>query len=183
MTDTEQRNAATKFYNDWHGIGDEKSDSQRFWIDFFTNVLGIEDVLKKIEFEKRVTVDGQTKYIDVYIPETRVLIEQKSIDKDLDKKMPQSDGSMRTSFEQGRNYAQWMIPNETPLWIITCNFKSFEIHDMNKPNEPAVVIQLEEVRNKLPLFDFMFKKEVKELSHEMEISVKAGEIVGILYDS
>ena len=182
MTDTEQRNAATKFYNDWRGIGDEKSDSQRFWIDFFTNVLGIEDVLQKINFEKRVMVDGQTKYIDVYIPETRVLIEQKSIDKDLGRKMPQSDGSMRTPFEQGRNYAQWMIPNETPLWIVTCNFKSFEIHDMNKPNEPAVIILLEEVRNKLPLFDFMFQKEVKELSHEMEISVKAGEIVGILYD-
>ncbi len=182
MTDTEQRNAATKFYNDWRGIGDEKSDSQRFWIDFFTNVLGIEDVLQKINFEKRVMVDGQTKYIDVYIPETRVLIEQKSIDKDLDRKMPQSDGSMRTPFEQGRNYAQWMIPNETPLWIVTCNFKSFEIHDMNKPSEPAVIILLEEVRNKLPLFDFMFQKEVKELSHEMEISVKAGEIVGILYD-
>ena len=182
MTDTEQRNAATNFYNDWRGIGDEKSDSQRFWIDFFTNVLGIEDVLQKINFEKRVVVDGQTKYIDVYIPETRVLIEQKSIDKDLGRKMPQSDGSMRTPFEQGRNYAQWMIPNETPLWIVTCNFKSFEIHDMNKPNEPAVIILLEEVRNKLPLFDFMFQKEVKELSHEMEISVKAGEIVGILYD-
>lgn len=182
MTDTERRNAATKFYNDWHGVGDEKSDSQRFWIDFFTNVLGIEDVLQKIEFEKRVVVDGQTKYIDAYIPETRVLIEQKSIDRDLNTKMLQSDGSKRTPFEQGRNYAQWMIPNETPLWIVTCNFKSFEIHDMNKPNEPAVVILLEEVRNKLPLFDFMFKKEVKELSHEMEISVKAGEIVGILYD-
>lgn len=182
MTDAEQRNAATKFYNDWRGIGDEKSDSQRFWIDFFTNVLGIEDVLQKIKFEKRVVVDGQTKYIDVYIPETRVLIEQKSIDKDLDKKMPQSDGSMRTPFEQGRNYAQWMIPNETPLWIVACNFKSFEIHDMNKPNEPAIIILLEEVRNKLPLFDFMFQKEVQELSHEMEISVKAGEIVGILYD-
>lgn len=79
MTDTEQRNAATKFYNDWRGIGDEKSDSQRFWIDFFTNVLGIENVLHKIEFEKRVVVDGQTKYIDVYIPETRVLIEQKAL--------------------------------------------------------------------------------------------------------
>ncbi len=182
MTDTEQRNAATKFYNDWRGIDNEKRDCQRFWIDFFTNVLGIEDVLHKIQFEKRVVVDGQTKYIDVYIPETRVLIEQKSIDKDLDRKMPQSDSSMRTPFEQGRNYAQWMIPNETPLWIVTCNFKSFEIHDMNKPNEPAVIILLEEVRNKFPLFDFMFKKEVKELSHEMEISVKAGEIVGILYD-
>ena len=182
MNNAEQREAATKFYNDWRGIGNEKSDSQRFWIEFFSNVLGIEDVTKKIIFEKRVVVDGQTKFIDVYIPETRVLIEQKSIDKDLSKKVQQSDGTMRTPFEQGRNYAQWMIPNETPLWIVACNFKTFEIHDMNKPNEPVTVITLEEVRNKLPLFDFMFKKEVKELTREMEISVKAGEIVGLLYD-
>ncbi len=182
MTDTERRVAATKFYNDWKGIGDEKSDSQRFWIEFFSNVLGIGNVTQKIIFEKRVIVDGQTKFIDVYIPETRVLIEQKGLDKDLSKKNLQSDGVMRTPFEQGRNYAQWMVPNETPLWIVACNFKSFEIHDMNKPNEIPVVVLLEEVRNKLPLFDFMFKKEVKELSHEMEISVKAGEIVGILYD-
>lgn len=75
-----------------------------------------------------------------------------------------------------------MIPNETPLWIVTCNFKSFEIHDMNKPSEPPVMILLEEVRNKLSLFDFMFKKDVKELSREMEISVRAGEIVGVLYE-
>ncbi|MBD5552368.1 MAG: methylase [Lachnospiraceae bacterium] len=127
-------------------------------------------------------MDNQTKFIDVYIPETRVLIEQKSIDKDLGRKMSQSDGSQRTPFEQARNYAQWMIPNETPLWIVTCNFKSFEIHDMNRPSEPPVVVLLEELRNKLPLFDFMFKEDVKELSREMEISVKAGEIVGVLYD-
>lgn len=182
MAEAEQRAAATKFYNDWHGIGDEKSDCQRFWIEFCGNVLGIENVTQKLAFEKRVIIDGQTKFIDVYIPETRVLIEQKSIDKDLNKKTQQSDGSMRTPFEQGRNYAQWMIPNETPLWIVACNFRTFEIHDMNKPNEAPVVIMLEEVRNKLPLFDFMFKKEVKELSHEMEISVEAGKIVGILYD-
>ena len=77
MTEAEQMVAATKFYNDWHGIGDEKSDSQRFWIEFFSKVLGIENVTQKIIFEKRVIVDGQTKFIDVYIPETRVLIEQK----------------------------------------------------------------------------------------------------------
>ncbi len=182
MTEAEQRAAATKFYNDWHGIGDEKSDSQRFWIEFFSKVLGIENVTQKIIFEKRVVVDGQTKFIDVYIPETRVLIEQKSIDKELDRKIQQSDGSMRTPFEQARNYAQWMIPNETPLWIVACNFRSFEIHDMNKPNENPVVIRLEELRSKLPLLGFMFQKEVKELSHEMEISFRAGEIVGILYD-
>lgn len=44
MTETEKRTAATKFYNDWRGIGNEKSDSQRFWIEFLSNVLGIEDV-------------------------------------------------------------------------------------------------------------------------------------------
>lgn len=183
MTEAEQRAAATKFYNDWHGIGDEKSDSQRFWIEFFSKVLGIENVTQKIIFEKRVAVDGQTKFIDVYIPETRVLIEQKSIDKEPDRKIQQSDGSMRTPFEQARNYAQWMIPNETPLWIVACNFRTFEIHDMNKPHENPVVIRLEELRSKLSLFGFMFKKEVKELSHEMEISFRAGEIVGgVLYD-
>lgn len=96
--------------------------------------------------------------------------------------MLQSDGAMRTPYEQARNYAQWMIPNETPLWIVTCNFRSFEIHDMNKPNELPIIILLEEVRDKLTLFDFMFRKDVKELSREMEISVKAGEIVGILYE-
>ena len=148
MTEAEQRAAATKFYNDWHGIGNEKSDSQRFWIEFFSKVLGIENVTQKIIFEKRVVVDGQTKFIDVYIPETRVLIEQKSIDKELDRKIQQSDGSIRTPFEQARNYAQWMIPNETPLWIVACNFRSFEIHDMNKPNENPVVIRLEELRSK-----------------------------------
>lgn len=110
------------------------------------------------------------------------MIEQKSIDKDLGKRMLQSDGAMRTPYEQARNYAQWMIPNETPLWIVTCNFRSFEIHDMNKPNELPIIILLEEVRDKLTLFDFMFRKDVKELSREMEISVKAGEIVGILYE-
>lgn len=182
MTEAEKRVAATKFYNEWRGIGDEKSDCQRFWIEFLSNVLGIDNVTQKIVFEKRVIVDNQTKFIDVYIPETRVLIEQKSINKDLNRKILQSDGTMRTPFEQARNYAQWMIPNETPLWIVVCNFKFFQIYDMNKPNDKPLVVMLEEVRNKLCFFDFMFKKDVREISHEMEISVKAGEIVGILYD-
>lgn len=77
------QNSRHKFYNDWREIGDEKSDGQRFWIEFLSNVLGIGDVTQKIIFEKHVTVDNQTKFINVYIPETKVLIEQKSIDKNL----------------------------------------------------------------------------------------------------
>lgn len=182
MTEAEQRNAATEFYNNWRGIGDEKSDCQRYWIEFCTKVLGIENATQKLNFEKRVLIGGQIKFIDVYIPETRVLIEQKSFDKPLDKKYSQSDGSQMTPFEQARNYAHWMIPDEAPLWVIICNFQTFEIHNMNKPTEAPIVILLDDVRNKYHLFDFMFRKEIKEISYEMEISIKAGEIVGILYD-
>lgn len=182
MTEAEQRNAATQFYNDWRGLGNEKSDCQKFWIEFCSKVLGIDNILQKLDFEKRVIIDGQTKFIDVYIPETRVLIEQKSFDKPLDRKYPQSDGSMMTPFEQARNYAHWMIPDESPLWIIVCNFQTFEIRNMNKPTETPIVILLDEVRNKYFLFDFMFKKDVKEISYEKDISLKAGDIVGVLYD-
>lgn len=182
LTEAEQSQAATDFSNYWRHKGDEKSDCQRFWIDFVQDVLGIENAVKKLEFEKRVDVDGQTKFIDVYIPETRTLIEQKSVDKDLNKKYPQSGGWMATPFEQARRYSQFLPVDEAARWIIACNFKSFEIHDMNKPCDKPLVIELDEIRHKLPLFDFMFVKEVKKLSHEMEISVKAGEIVGVLYD-
>lgn len=182
MTEAEQRTAATQFYNDWRGMGNEKSDCQKFWIEFCLKVLGIDNALQKLDFEKGVNIDGQTKYIDAYIPETRVLIEQKSFNKSLDKKYPQSDGSMMTPFEQARNYAHWMIPDESPLWIIICNFQTFEIHNMNKPSEAPLVILLDEVRDKYFLFDFMFKRDIKEISYEMKISLKAGEIVGVLYD-
>ena len=182
MTEAEQRQHATDFSNYWRNKGDEKSDSQRFWIDFFQDVLGIEDVVKKIQFEKRVNVDGQTKFIDVYIPETRTLIEQKSFDKALDKQYQQSGGWMATPFQQGRRYSQFLPVDEAARFIIACNFQTFEIHDMNKPNEEPIIVQLDEVRHKLSLFDFMFNKEVKKVSYEMEVSVKAGEIVGILYD-
>ena len=182
ITEAQQNQAATDFSNYWRHKGDEKSDSQRFWIDFIQDVLGIENVTQKIEFEKKVNVDGQTKFIDVYIPETRTLIEQKSVDKDLTKQYQQSGGWMATPFQQARRYSQFLPVDEAARWIIACNFKIFEIHDMNKPQDEPLIVELDEIRHKLHFFDFMFIKEVKELSHEMEISVKAGEIVGILYD-
>lgn len=182
ISDVQQRESSINFANYWRNKGNEKSDSQRFWIDFVQDVLGINNATQKIEFEKPVIVNGKTKFIDVYIPETNTLIEQKSLGISLDKPEKQSDGAILTPFEQGRRYCQWLPHEENARWIITCNFGSFEIYDMNKPQDAPVIVELDEIRHKLSLFDFMFKKEVKELSHEMEISVKAGEIVGILYD-
>ena len=90
MTDAERRSAADKFVADWKNRGDEKQETQRFWIALLQNVYGAEQPTETIEFEKRVEVvnnDGTTttKYIDGYIPATRTLIEQKGMKIDLKK--------------------------------------------------------------------------------------------------
>ncbi|MVX67023.1 methylase [Clostridium chromiireducens] len=183
MTDAQQREAARKFANTWRNKGYEKGDTQRFWIALLSDVLGIENIVDRIEFEKEVIIGGQTKFIDGYIPETRVLIEQKSIGKDLFKAYPQSGGILKTPYEQAKDYAHNLPVDEMPRWIITCNFKEFYIYDMNKPNAEPIKVLLENLREETYLFDFLIKKETKTISREMELSIQAGEIVGLLYDA
>lgn len=182
MTAAEQREAARKFINMWHGEGYEKGDTQRFWMSFMSDVLGIENVAAKIVFEKEVVVEGQTKFIDAYIPETRVLIEQKSLGKDLNKKIPQSGGISLTPYEQAKRYANNMAYSEVPRWIVVSNFSEFHIHDMNKPGEKPIEVKLENLQTQYFLFDFMVNQQNDNITKEMEISIQAGDIVGVLYD-
>ena len=90
MTDVERRAAAKQFAADWQGKGDEKQETQRFWLSLLQNVCGVAQPTGVIEFEKRVEVDNSdgtttTKYIDGYLPATRILIEQKGAKIDLKK--------------------------------------------------------------------------------------------------
>ena len=46
-----------------------------------------------------------------------------------------------TPFQQARRYAGYLPYNQTPRWIVVCNFQQFNIHDMNRPNdEPEVIL-------------------------------------------
>ena len=98
MTDAEQREAARQFVNRWMGKGKEDEDGRSYWIDLLTNVLGMDNVTERLNFEKKVVIDGNTKRIDVYIPETRVIIEQKSLGKALDQKIRNSGDVDLTPF-------------------------------------------------------------------------------------
>jgi len=53
-TQEEMQSAAEEFAAYWAGRGDEKQESQRFWIGLLQNVLGVVDATKIIDFEKRV---------------------------------------------------------------------------------------------------------------------------------
>ena len=182
MTDTEQRLAAQQFIKDWIGHGDEKQETQRFWIALLQNVFGVEQATNAIEFEVRVKLD-HTSFIDGYIKDTHVLIEQKGADIDLSRGYKQSDGSMLTPFQQARRYAGYLPHNMNPRWIVVCNFKEFHIHDMNRPNDTPEIIKLEDLEKEYTRLQFLVDKGNERIQKEMEVSLQAGELVGKLYDA
>ncbi|MGN8766026.1 DNA methyltransferase [Blautia massiliensis (ex Liu et al. 2021)] len=183
MTDAEQREAARQFVNRWIGKGKEDEDGRSYWIDLLTSVLGMDNITERLNFEKKVVVDGNTKRIDVYIPETRVIIEQKSLGKALDQKIRNSGEIDLTPFEQADRYNSKLTFDERARWIVTSNFAEIWIYDMNQKQPEPTKIALDELQSKYPLLDFLVKKEVKTISHEMEVSIKAGDIVGLIYDA
>lgn len=188
MADTEKRMAAKKFAAEWAGRGDEKQDTQTFWLTLLQKVYGVEEPDKSINFEKTVTVDSTTgksskKFIDGYIPSTRTLIEQKGMKIDLRKGEYQSDGSLLTPYQQARRYGGYLPANEHPRWIVICNFAEFHIYDMNRPNDPPEILLLSNLEKEYNRLNFLVNTGDAHIKREMEISMQAGELVGRLYDA
>ena len=181
MTQQEQQKNAKEFAAIWADRGDEKSETHNFWIGLLHSVFGIENAENIIEFEKRVSL-GHTSFIDAYIENTSVLIEQKSIDIDLHKAYKQSDGEMLTPFQQAHRYASNLPRSLSPRWIITCNFKSFLVYDMERPNSEPQEILLKNLEKEYYRLSFIAEKTNIHLQKEMELSIKAGDIVGEIYD-
>lgn len=182
MTDKEQKNSAKKFAEFWKNKGYEKGESQKFWIDLLTNVYGVEDIASYISFEDQVHLD-HTSFIDGYIPSTKVMIEQKSLGKDLNKPIKQSDGSLLNPFQQAKRYITELPVSKHPRWVVTCNFSEFYVYDMERPNGEPEIIKLEELPQDHYRLNFLVDKGNEHLKKEMEVSLQAGEIVGKLYNA
>lgn len=175
--------AATEFAERWKGRGYERGESQPFWIDLLTNVFGIETPSNGfITFEDHQKVDA-SNFVDGRIRSTRVLIEQKSIDKDLRAPIKQSDGSLLNPFQQARRYVVSLPVSEHPRWIVTCNFKEFHVYDMEQPNGEPEQILLENLGKEYYRLQFLVDAKNEHLSKEMEVSMQAGEIVGKIYEA
>ena len=185
MTDAERREAVRQFIRKWSdpNNGNENQHARSYWIEVFKNILSVDNVTDRLDFEKNVIVDGHTRHIDAYIPETHVLIEQKSKGISLDKPGLQSGGDKLTPYEQAKRYNDNLAYDEKARWIVTSNFSEIWIYDMNTQTPEPLKLSLTDLQNKYSLLDFLVKKEVKKLTDEMAVSIKAGEIVGILYDA
>ena len=189
MTDTERRLAAKQFAADWQGRGDEKQETQTFWLTLLQRVYGVAEPDKLISFEKTVVVDDTrtgkrtTKFIDGYIGATRVLIEQKGAKIDLNRGELQSDGALMSPYQQARRYGGYLPVDQQPRWIVVCNFKEFRIHDMNRPNDTPEVLLLADLEKEYHRLNFLVDTGDEKIRKEMEISLLAGELVGTLYDA
>ena len=182
MTETQQQKAAKEFAEYWKGKGYEKGQSQKFWLSLLRDVYGVEHPEQFIEFEDQVHLD-HTSFIDGYIPTTRVLIEQKALDKDLKKGIRQSDGSYLTPFQQAKRYITELPVSRHPRWVITCNFSTFYVYDMERPQGEPEVIELEKLETEAYRLQFLVESGNEHLKREMEVSIAAGEMVGLLYDA
>lgn len=182
LTQREQRKSAKEFAKKWEGIGYEKGDSARFWLSLLNEVYGVEKPSDFMRFEDKIMLD-HTGFIDGYIPTTHVLIEQKSIDKDLRKGIRQSDGSILSPFQQAKRYSIELPYDDRPRWIVLSNFKEFHIFDMNKPQSEPEVVYLKDLEEDFYRLNFLVDKEDFYIKKSTEVSIKAGELVGTLYDA
>ena len=181
-TEKEMAIAAAKFADRWKGRGYERGESQPFWIDLLTNVFGVETLTDGfIRFEEHQKVDA-SNFIDCRIPSTRVLIEQKSLGKDLRAPSKQSDGSLLNPFLQARRYVVSLPVSEHPRWIVTCNFSEFLVYDMEQPNGEPEQILLANLGKEYYRLLFLVDAKHEHLSKEMQVSMQAGEIVGRIYE-
>lgn len=182
MSDTKQRKAVKEFVEFWKDKGYEKGESQTFWLSLLRDVFEIEHPERFISFEDKVFLD-HTSFIDGYIPQTKVLIEQKSSNKDLTKAIKQSDGSYLTPFQQAKRYIMELPLSKHPRWVVTCNFQKFCVYDMERPDGEPQEILLKDLEKEYYRLAFLVQTENIHLKKEMEVSIKAGEIVGLIYDA
>ena len=182
LTDAQHRNAAKKFAAEWEGRGYEKGETHAFWMELLQTVCGVINPAQFITFEYQVQL-GHTSFVDAYIPETKVMIEQKSLDIDLNKPAKQSDGSILTPYQQAKRYADQLPNSQRPRYIVVCNFQTFHVHDMEHPHDTPEVIQLADLPKEYHRLSFLTDINKAHLKREMDLSSKAGEIVGQIYDA
>ena len=177
-----QKQIAKKFVEYWtFQRGSEKGEDQQFWNSLLGEVLGLEDVKSHVQYQVPVPMKGTTKFLDAWIPETRVLIEHKSRGVNLD--APQAGHGGLTPYEQAVEYDNARPFDEKARWIVTCNFDEFRIYDRSKPLASPLTLKLGNLPKEAYRLAFLVNPKEKAIDRELEISVQAGRIVGEIYDA
>lgn len=182
MTEREKAKAAKAFAEYWSDKGYEKGETHSFWLSLLRDVLGVEHPERFISFEEQVHLDN-TSFIDAMIPATHVMIEQKSSGKDLRKPIRQSDGSLLNPFQQAKRYITELPTSQHPRWVVTCNFQTFHVYNMERPQGDPEVIELKNLEKEYYRLAFLANEGSERIKREEEVSKAAGDIIGLIHDA
>lgn len=178
-----QKQRAEEFIDRWRGRGDEKQETQLFWLDLMQNVLGLQHTIESTKFEYKTAGNG---FIDVLCPDARFLVEQKSSDIDLDKPEPRQ-GTMVTPVQRAVRYSDNLPLSLKPSKICVCNFQRFRLYDLEADprakGEPADDFALEDLFDHLGNLISVFGKDDSRIMHEQHLSEHAGLLVANLHNA
>ena len=165
---------ALKFSKKYEKSTNENAEKQLFYIDFF-EIFGInkDEFHNIINFEYPVTsISKTTKFIDV-LWKGVILIEHKSVGKDLNK-----------AFSQASEYIQYLNENERPKYILVSDFQTFILR--NTSTNKQVSFPLKNLHKYIEYFSFIsdistLDKNFDYIEKE-ELNIHASELLGDLYD-
>ncbi|MBD3878173.1 MAG: class I SAM-dependent DNA methyltransferase [Quinella sp. 1Q5] len=189
MTKEQQVNAAKEFAFYWNNKGaeiSEISDYQTFWWQMLRKVFGVDEPEEFINMQAPVHFEKSTGHIDILIPRTKVLIEQKTFGTNLNKADRKYFGELLTPFEQAKRYADALPDDKKPRWIITCNFSEFHIYDLKEMDSleyilgekiyKPIILKLENFHNDYAQLQFITDPNAI-INPEVKISIDAAKIV------
>ena len=186
------QNKLKDFINRWKDGGQERQHTRDFWEELVEILLDVPHGRELIEWEKRVplpvvtTEDGKsTRYIDCYLPGSKLIIEQKSNDVPLDKQLKQS-GKQRPldALGQAQAYYNQLNKAEQGDYILACNFLEFRVADQNAKAQLPVIFKLTDLKRRWKYLRRILLGETVE-SHDARrdaAAKTASEMVKRLYD-
>lgn len=182
----ERKKGAIKFVNKWKGRGREDEEYTDFWYDLLNMVYGVENPWECFKKQGKVVIEGQHKRMDLYVTLSKVVIEQKSLGVDLNKKRKQSNGDELTAMEQARNYYFNLNKPERGDYIMACNFDEFQIQDQNHMEKGIISFHLKDLPDHIDDLEFLIKPvktivQDEVVIDEESISRTASEFIRTLY--
>ena len=190
---SEIKKAAQKFVAEWKNRGKEDKDYTEFWEDLLEDVFGVPKARKEIETQSKVKFEGTTKRIDIRVKTSKVVIEQKSNDVNLDAKQKQSGKDANgkpmelTPMDQAIRYYNNLDTPDQGRYAIACNFKEFRIWDSYHKNAPQRRIMLEELPLRWRELKFLIEPYRPEgyidEKREERVSSTASDFIRNLYDT
>ena len=162
------KNRALAFSQRWADASDEAAQAKPFWLDFL-EIFGLTDK-RLTQFEHRVRLLGARRgYIDLFWP-GKLLVEHKSLGKDLGEAM-----------NQATQYLEGVSEDDMPELVVVCDFARFEC--LNLKTGDRLHFETRHLHKHILWFGQLAGIKPQRVQAENPVNIKAAQRMGRLHDA